>query len=107
MGDWELTNQHPAWKILQEMLWEILWDRVEGKNLFKKGSDWWQFGTWHRVMGSQPISIQLGKFCRKCWGECCGKFCGECCGKCCGKCCGEIVGNLLGNSAENAAGNVV
>ena len=26
MGDGELTNQHPAWQILQEMLWEILWE---------------------------------------------------------------------------------
>ena len=24
MGDGELTNQHPAWEILQEILWEIL-----------------------------------------------------------------------------------
>ena len=47
-GDGELTNQYPAWKMRWEMLWEILqlmvWemaqeiirDRVEGKNLFKK-----------------------------------------------------------------------
>ena len=47
MGDGEITNQHPAqeiwqeilqeilrdilWEILREMLWEILQDRVEGK----------------------------------------------------------------------------
>ena len=26
--------------------------QVEGKNLFKKGSDWWKFSIWNRVMGS-------------------------------------------------------
>ena len=30
----------------------ILWDRVEGKNLFKKGSEWWKISIWNRVMGS-------------------------------------------------------
>ena len=32
-----------------------------GKSQFKKGSDWWKFSIWNRVMGSQPIRIQLGK----------------------------------------------
>ena len=40
------------WEILLEMLQEILWDRVEGKNLFKKGSEWWKISIWNRVMGS-------------------------------------------------------
>ena len=47
MGDGELTNQHPAWEILQEILWEIVWDRVEGKNLFNEGSNWWKFNIWN------------------------------------------------------------
>ena len=34
---------------------------VQGKSQFKKGSDWWKFSIWNRVMGSQPIRIQLGK----------------------------------------------
>ena len=41
---------------------KILWDREEVKSQFKKGSDWWKFSIWNRVVGSQPISIQLGKF---------------------------------------------
>ena len=28
-----------------------------GKSQFKKGSDWWKFSIWNRVMGSQPIRI--------------------------------------------------
>ena len=35
--------------------------RRRGKSQFKKGSDWWKFSIWNRVMGSQPIRIQLGK----------------------------------------------
>ena len=36
-------------------------DRVEGKSQFKKGSDWWKFSIWNRVMGSPPIKIWLQK----------------------------------------------
>ena len=32
-----------------------------GESQFKKGSDWWKFSIWNRVMGSQPIRIRLGK----------------------------------------------
>ena len=79
-------------KILREILWEnlvgkfcrkILWEIVagksggkwrRGKSQLKKGSDWWKFSICNRVMGSQPIRIQLrkilqenlvGKSCRK------------------------------------------
>ena len=31
------------------------------KSQFNKGSDWWKFSIWNRVMGTQPIMIQLGK----------------------------------------------
>ena len=62
-------------KILQENLAEkscgkILQENLAGKSCrtgrrgksqFKKGSDWWKFSIWNRVMGSQPIRIQLGK----------------------------------------------
>ena len=63
-----------------------------GKSQFKKGSDWWKFSIWNRVMGSQPIRIHLGKILR---------------GKSCGKTLREI---LVGNSCrkilqENLAGN--
>ena len=56
MGDGEITNQHPVWEMLQEILQEILWEILgtgwRGKSLFKKGSDWWKFRIWNRVMGS-------------------------------------------------------
>ena len=62
MGDGEITNQQPAWEIWQEILWEILqeilWEilreilRDRRKSLFKKGSDWWKFSIWNRVMGN-------------------------------------------------------
>ena len=46
-----------------------------GKSQFKKGSDWWKFTIWNRMMGNQPIRIQLGKIL---WenlvGNVCGKF---------------------------------
>ena len=29
MGEGELTNQHPAWKFLQEILREILWEMLQ------------------------------------------------------------------------------
>ena len=40
---------------------KFLWEIEEGKSQFKKDSDWWKFSIWNRVMGSQPISIQLRK----------------------------------------------
>ena len=43
------TNQDP---VLENLV---------GKSQFKKGSDWWKFSIWNRVMGSQQIRIQLGK----------------------------------------------
>ena len=45
-------------------MWEILAEKSCGrrrKSQFKKGSDWWKFSIWNRVIGSQPIRIQLGK----------------------------------------------
>ena len=54
---------------------KILWDREEGKSQFKKGSDWWKLSIWNRVMGSQPIRIQLRKFLQENLVEnSCGKF---------------------------------
>ena len=35
------------------------------KSQFKKGRDWWKFSIWDRVMGSQPIMIQLRKILRE------------------------------------------
>ena len=113
-GDGKITNQHPAqeiwqeilqeimremfWKMLHEMLWEMLqemlWHMMGGKSLFKKGRDWWNFGIWNRVMGSSPISIQLGKSSRKfCW-KSCRKFCWRGCRK---SSVGNAAGNLVGN----------
>ena len=91
MGDGEPKIKTSArviwWDILQEMLWEILvemlqkmlLEMVEGKKLFKKGSDWWKSSICKGVMGSELIIIQ---FCGKWW-----------------------MGNLVGNSVGNAAGN--
>ena len=71
---------------LGKILWEILVgnscgkilrDRWRGKSQFKKGSDWWKFSIWNKVMGSQPIRIQLGKI---------------------------LWENVAGNAAENSAG---
>ena len=90
-GDWLARIQ------LGKILWgnlvgnscrKFLWDKEEGKMLFKKGSDWWKFSIWNRMMGSQPIRIQLvkilqenlagnyhGKFLRKILaGKSCGKM---------------------------------
>ena len=63
-------------KILQEILVGNScgkWRR--GKSQFKKGSDWWKFSIWNRVMGSQSIRIQLGKILQENFAEkSCRKF---------------------------------
>ena len=76
-----------------KILWEILagkscgkWRR--GKSQFKKGSDWWKFSIWNRVMGSQPIRIQLGKILRE-------NLTGNSCWKCCGKILQEMLWEIL------------
>ena len=49
-------------KFLQEIIvGNYCRTRRRGKIQFEKGSDWWKFSNWNRVMGSQPIRIQLGK----------------------------------------------
>ena len=89
---------------LGKILWEnlvgnscrkFLWDKEEGKRLFKKGSGWWEFSIWNRVMGSQPISIQLGKMLQdNLAGKSCGNILWEIAvGKSCRKCLQE---NLVG-----------
>ena len=61
-----------------------------GKSQFKKGSDWWKLSIWNRVMGSQPIRIQLRKFLQENLVEnSCGKFLRE---------------NLAGNLAVKSYG---
>ena len=86
------------------------YDRV---GLFKQSSNWWKFSIWNRVMGSQPIRIQLGKILREnLAGKSCKNFyAGNSCGKSCGKFLRE---NLVGNSCKicksssgSAAGNAV
>ena len=60
-----------------------------GKSQFKKGCDWWKFSIWNRVMGCQPIRIQLGKILREnLAGKSCGKFLRE---NLAGNCCGKIL----------------
>ena len=76
-----------------------------GKSQFKKGSDWWKFSIWNRVMGSKPIRIQLGKSCGKILqeilaGNSCGKFLQEnLAGKFCGKILWEILRKILAGKA--------
>ena len=100
---WENVAGKSCGKLLREIVVGNScgkWRR--GKSQFKKGSDWWKFSIWNRVMGSQPIRIQLGKIL---WeivaGKCCGKMlwenlAGNCCGKIlweilAGNCCGKIL----------------
>ena len=45
-----------------------------GKSQFKKGSDFWKCRICNRVMGSQPIRIQLRKIL---WENLVGKSCGK------------------------------
>ena len=63
-------------KFLQEILvGNSCGKRRRGKSQFKKGSDWWKFSIWNRVMGSQPIRMQLRKILREILvGNSCGKF---------------------------------
>ena len=59
-------------------------------------------------MGSQPISIQLGRSCRKFCRKSCGKFYGKPCRKCswkfCGKCCGKSCRKCCGKSCRKCCG---
>ena len=62
-------------KILQENLaGKSYGTGRKGKSQFKKGSDWWKFSIWKRVMGSQLIRIQLRKLL---WENLVGKSCGK------------------------------
>ena len=100
--------------------------RRRGKRLFKTGSDRWKFSIWNRVMGSQPIRIQLGKILQEIiMGNSCGKFLqenlvGKSCGKisrenlvgnCCRKILWEIVAGkswiLVGNSCEKILQEII
>ena len=91
---WEIFAGNSCGKFLQENLMR----QGGGKSQFKKGSDWWKFSIWNRVMGSQPIRIQLGKILRENLVEkSCGKFLWE---NAVGKCCGKFLQeNLAGDAA--------
>ena len=73
---WEIVAGNCCGKLLQENLAGNCcgkWRR--GKGQFKKDSDWWKFSIWNRVMGSQPISIQLRKILQEIVaGKSCGKL---------------------------------
>ena len=107
----KILRENLVGNFCRKMLWEILvgkscrkWRR--GKSQFKKGSDWWKFSIWNKVIGSQPIRIQLGKIL---WenlvGNFCGKFlwenlAGNSCGKIlreilAGKSCGKILQEII------------
>ena len=85
-----------------KILWEILvgnscGTRSRVKSQFSKGSVWWKFSIWNRVMGTQPIRIQLGKILWENFaGKSCRKFLSE---NLVGKSCGKILWeNLAGKS---------
>ena len=78
-------------KILWEILQEILAANLVGKS--KKGSDWWKFSIWNRVMGSQPIRIQIRKILQE---NLAGKFLWE-----------NLVGNLAGNLEGKSCGKIL
>ena len=96
---WENLAVHSCGKILWEILCEnlpvhscgeILQKMEGGKSQFKKGSDWWKFSNWNRVMRSQPIRIQLGKILREnLAGKSCGKILWE-----------NLARNLVGKSCR-------
>ena len=101
----KILQENLAGNSCRKMLQEILAGKCcgtgwRGKSQFKKGSDWWKFSIWNRVMGSQPIRIQLGK-------NLAGKILQE---NLAGKSCGKILReNLVGKSCrkflrENPAG---
>ena len=95
-------GSQPISTLLGKILWEILVGKScgtgkRGKSQFKKSSDKWKFSIWNRVMGSQPIRIQLGKIFRKILREILA-------GNSCGKILWEI---LVGSAAGNAVGNLV
>ena len=73
---WEILVGKSCRKLLRENLEGNScgkWRR--GKSQFKKGSDWWKFSIWNRVMGSQLIRIQLRKILQEIVaGKPCGKF---------------------------------
>ena len=67
---WEILCENLVGKSCRKSCGKILREILVGKNCgkwrrgksqFKKGSDWWKFSIWNRVMGSQQIRIQLGK----------------------------------------------
>ena len=90
---------------------------MRGKSQFKKGIDWWKFSIWNRVMGSQPIRIQLGKILREIVaGKSCGKLlqeivAGNSCGKIlreilAGKSCGKILREILAGNGGGEQANL-
>ena len=98
-----------------KFLWEILvgnscGTRRRGKSQFKKGSDWWKFSTWNRVVGSQPIRIELRKILQEnLAGKSCRKFLRENLAvKSCRKFLQEILAGKFCRKflQENLAGNV-
>ena len=110
---WENLAGNSCGKILWEnLVANSCGTRRRGKNQFKKDSDWWKFSIWNRVMGSQPIRIQLRKiFWENLAGNSCGKILwenllGKSFGKflwenLVGKSCGKILWeNLVGKSCE-------
>ena len=100
-----ITNQDPAWENLEGNSCST---RRRGKRKFNKGSDWWKFSIWNRVMGSQPIRIQLGKIL---WenlvGKSCEKFLWEnLAGKSCEKILQEILREILAGQGGGEKANL-
>ena len=95
---WEMLQEVAVGKSCRKFLWENLVGKScgtgrKGKSQIKKGSDWWKFNIYNRMMRSQPIRIQLGKIL---WQNFAGNSCG--------KILQEIV---AGNSAGNFCGKIL
>ena len=82
---WENLTGNSCGKMLQENVAGNSCIKILQENLVRQGggkkanlrnySDWWKFSIWKRVLGSQPIRIQLGKILHKNLArKSCGKF---------------------------------
>ena len=87
---WENLTGSYCGKFLQEILTGKSCGRGRrGKSQFKKGSDWWKFSIWTRVMGSPPILREM------LWENLAGNFVGNYCGKSCRKFLWKILSEIL------------
>ena len=93
----KILQENLAGKSCGKFLWENLAGKScgtgwRGKSQFKKGSDWWKFSIWNKVIWSQPIKIQLRKIL---WENLAGNAAGN------------YVGKLVENSVGISCGKIL